>query len=279
MAEQDEQRAGGAEATASLDEFRAEMDVFTGPLDLLLHLVRRNEVDVLEIPVSEVTDQYLRVLRAMQAFDVNVAAEFLVVAATLMDIKSRTLLPETHAEEDEEEFDPRDELVRQLLQYKRFRAAAAVLEEMARERRKRFTRRPRALGLEPEAVSAERLLQDVSVWDLLSAYGEIVRQIELSQPRHIVYDEVPLRAYMQEVMQSLARSGGRQTYLNIVRRDPSRGRLIGIFLAILELARRGNIALRQQEGDRSQIDITLIRRDWVGADAKGPTDASSVQGI
>ncbi len=102
-------------AQSSLGDFRAELDVFSGPLDLLLHLIKRNEVDILEITMAPITQQYLRVLHAMQAFDVNMAAEFLVMAATLMDIKSRMLLPESHLEE-EPEADPRDELIRQLLQ-------------------------------------------------------------------------------------------------------------------------------------------------------------------
>ena len=245
----------------ALADFRAEMDVFSGPLDLLLHLIKRDEVDVLEVSLSEITDQYLRVLKAMQMFDVNVAAEFLVMAATLMDIKSRTLLPEAHLEDEEEEADPRDQLVRQLLQYKRFREASATLAQMAQQRQKKFSRIPPDEDAEPDAAVAEKLLEDVSVWDLLSAYGEIVRQIELTQPQHIIYDDVPVRVYMDEVMQAMAKSGGRDDFLNLLSRDGERGRLVGVFLAVLELARLGHVVLEQQEGDRSQISITLARRD------------------
>ena len=251
--------ADRAAAGASLSEFRAEMEVFSGPLDLLLHLVKENEVDVLEVPLSDITDQYLRVLRAMQAFEVNVAAEFLVMAATLMDIKSHALLPDTHLEEEEEP-DPSDELVRRLLQYKLFKEASATLAELTNQRQKKFTRIPPRLEAQPMPVATEILLQDVSVWDLLSAYGEIVRQIELTQPQHIVYDEVPVRVHMEEVMQALAKSGGRETFLNLLFSDWSRGRTIGVFLAILELERLGRVALEQEEGDRSQIGITLAQR-------------------
>jgi len=272
-------QTGGSSVQFSLGDFRADMEVFSGPLDLLLHLIKRDEVDVLEVSLSDITDQYLRVLRAMQAFDVNVAAEFLVMAATLMDIKSRTLLPETHLEDEEEEADPRDELVRQLLQYKRFRGASAALAKLASERQKKFSRifvRPDA---EPDTVPPEKLLEDVSVWDLLSAYGEIVRQIEFAQPRRIIYDDVPIRVYMDEIMEAMARAGGRESFLNFLVRDGTRGRMIGIFLAVLELARLGHVALQQDEGDRSQISIALARlsgEDHAGDAARRAPEAESV---
>ncbi len=242
------------------DQFRAELEVFSGPLDLLLHLIRQEEIDILEIPLAHITDQYLRVLRAMQGFDVNVAAEFLVMAATLMEIKSRTLLPESHLE-DEEEPDPGDDLVRRLLQYKRFKEAAALLAGLAQERQKRFARMPLPQSVQPEPVSVEKLLEDVSIWDVVSAYLEVVRQIEMAQVRHIVYDEVPVKAYMEELMAALDGGGGQVGFLDLLARDRSRGRVIGMFLALLELARQGRIAVGQQEGDRSQIGIALAGGD------------------
>ncbi len=245
--------AEGAAPELSLEGFRAELEVFSGPLDLLLHLIRQDEVDVLEVPVSHITEQYLEALRTMQLFEVNVAAEFLVMAATLMDIKSRMLLPE-RPDEDEEEVDPRDALVQQLLQYKRFKLASGRLAGMAEERALRFARPLVGPQADAPPVSPESLLKDVSIWDLLSAYGRVVRQIQMSRPAHIVYDEVPIAVYMAEVMERLR--DGQAEFLDFFSEDRSRQRVIGIFLALLELVRQSRIVLRQQEGDRTQIAVT-----------------------
>jgi len=244
----------------SLDSFRAELDVFSGPLDLLLYLIKRNEVDILEISVAPITEQYLQVLRTMQMFDVNVAAEFLVMAATLMDIKSRSLLPETHLEGDEEP-DARDDLVRQLLQYKRFKEVAARLSELGRERARRFAHIPPELPAEPApAIDLEKLLENVTIWDLLSAYSKLIKQIEMKQPAHIVYDEVPVKLYIEEVLKLLREAGGQSQFLDFFRHDRSRGRVIGIFLALLELVRQGYVAVAQPEGTRSQFGVALTGR-------------------
>ena len=240
----------------SPEGFRAELEVFSGPLDLLLHLIKCNEVDILEVPIAPITDQYLQVLRAMQLFDVNLAGEFLVMAATLMDIKSRSLLPETHLE-DEGEPDPRDDLVRQLLEYKRFRDASQRLAEMARDRARMFGRDLPEDTSPPAPVSIEELLEGVSIWDLLSAYGELVRQIELKQPVQIVYDEVPVKAYMEQVLKTLKEAGGQLGFLDFMALDQSRNRMIGILLAILELVRLHQIKVEQTENDRSQFVVVL----------------------
>jgi segregation and condensation protein A len=240
----------------SPEGFHAELEVFSGPLDLLLHLIKRNEVDILEVPIAPITEQYLQVLRAMQFFDVNLAGEFLVMAATLMDIKSRSLLPETHLE-DEGEPDPRDDLVRQLLEYKRFRDVSQRLAEMARDRARMFGRDLPEDTSPSAPVSIEELLQDVSIWDLLSAYGEVVRQIELKQPVQILYDELPVKAYMEQVLNTLREAGGQSGFLSFMDLDQSRNRMIGILLAILELVRLHQIKVEQTENDRSQFVVML----------------------
>ena len=249
-------RTAGA-AGLSPEVFRADLEVFSGPLDLLLHLIRRDEVDVLEVPISRITDQYLAALRAMQMFDVNVAAEFLVMAATLMDIKSRTLLPEA-AVGGEEEADPRDTLVRRLLQYKAFKQLADRFGQMAARRALRFARQPAEVEpAEPAPVDVDKLLADVTVWDVVTAYAGIVRQIRLSQPAHIVYNDVPVTAYMDEIMAALAREQGPVEFLDFFLVDRSRERFIGVFLALLELVTKRRIALHQTEGDRAHIRILL----------------------
>lgn len=240
----------------SVDSFRAELEVFSGPLDLLLYLIKQKEVDVLEIEISEITDQYLIALQTFQAFDVNVAAEFLVMAATLMDIKSRSLLPES-IDEDEEQEDPGDQLVHQLLQYKRFKKAANRLQDLAAHRAMRYNRIPPEPQLDQpqKEPSLDEILEDVGLWELVSAYAEVVRQIEMSQPHQIVYDEVPVATYIEEVVETLDKGEGRVQFLELFRGDRSRARVIGIFLALLELAKQKKIELHQPEEGQTHIWI------------------------
>jgi len=260
MGQNGEQNGSGrGAADLSVESFRAELDVFSGPLDLLLYLIQRDEIDVLEVNVSDITGTYLEALRAIQMFDVNVAAEFLVMAATLMDIKSRTLLPQTLVEE-QEEADPRDELVRQLLQYKRFKLASQHLAGMGRRRALRFARVPAEFPQEERRpVSLEQLLQDVTIWHMVSAYAEVVRQIRAAGPRQIIYDEVPVADYMDEVVAALDQSGGESQFLEFFGADSSRPRVVGVFLALLELVRQRRVSLHQREGDKTQIGITAAQ--------------------
>ncbi len=250
--------AEGAGGEISLEEFRAELDVFSGPLDLLLHLIKSEELDILEIPISSITDSYLGALRAMRMFDINVAAEFLVMAATLMDIKSRSLLPDPIDAEDED--DPGNELIHQLLEYKKFKQQAARLQEMAGRQAMTYPRRPPAAEPRPQEVEVENLLGNIDIWDCVSAYAEVIRQIEMSKPQHIVYDEVPVAKYMEEIMEILDRDGDEKNFLSFFRHDRSRPRIIGIFLALLELLRQDKVELVQRESDRACIVIRPAAR-------------------
>ncbi len=245
----------------SLDAFRTELDVFSGPLELLMYLIRRDEVDILEIPIAHITDEYLKALRALRLFDVNVAAEFMVMAATLMDVKSRSLLPDNTVGEDEDEEDPRDELVRQLLEYKRFKKASAKLRDLASVRSQQFSRVPPEPSADPDPVSTDELLEDVSIWDLLSVYGKVIREIEMSQPHQIVYDEVPIKEYMGRVMEEVTSNEGKTNFLSFFDDNPPRSRVIGLFLALLELVRQHEITLEQAPDDQTQITIEIIDED------------------
>lgn len=236
-------------APLSVDRFRAELEVFSGPMDLLLHLVRQEEVDILEISVARITDRYLTAVRAMEAFDINVAAEFLIVAATLMEIKSRTLLPSDPDGEEEEE-DPGMELVRRLLEYKEFREAAEHLGERADEQADRFPRpRPQTEAPEENDPSPEALLEDLAVWDLMAAFAELIRETQFDRPTtRIIRNDVPVGVYIDEVLERLRTSRSPVAFSAFFRRDRSRERIIGVFLALLELIRQGRIAVEQAEG-------------------------------
>jgi len=149
--------------------YKVKLEVFEGPLDLLLYLIKKEEIDICDIPIARITDQYLEYLNLMQLLDLKLAGEFLVVAATLMQIKSKLLLPpEERPLEEEEELDPREELVRRLLEYKKFKEAAGRLEELEQEQAQVFRRR-----VSPEGVDlpqAEEEYFETSIFDLISAF-------------------------------------------------------------------------------------------------------------
>jgi segregation and condensation protein A len=225
-------------------QYRVDLDCFRGPLDLLLYLVRREELDIFDIPIARVTQQYLEYLELLQLVDVDVAGDFLVMAATLMEIKSRTLLPRTEDFGGGEE-DPRQQLVRQLLEYRKFRDAAEALGELVQQQARTFSRIPaegRALGIEPQ----HEPIRDVELWDVVSAFGRLMRQTLAMAPRSIVYDETPIEVHMAEILAVL--NGHRQVrFWDLFGTTPDRGRIVGRFLAVLELIRSGRVRVEQRE--------------------------------
>lgn len=224
-------------------EYQIELDAFKGPLDLLLYLVRRDEVDICDIPIARIAGQFLQYLNVIQSIDVEWAGEFLVMSATLMEIKSRLLLPRPE-EMAAEEADPRRELVKQLLEYKKYKDAAALLEEQAEKQQARMSRLP--LEMPPPPDPAQQPLQQVELWDLVSAFGRLMRETASLAPRQIVVDETPLQVHMEQI-EVLLQGGKRLEFRALFTPPYNRGRLIGLFLAILELVRRGRIHAEQTE--------------------------------
>ncbi len=223
--------------------YLVHLDAFHGPLDLLLYLVKRDEVDVLDIPIARLADQFLDHLRVVQHLDVELAGEFLVVAATLMEIKSRTLVPDdTPPDADDDGPDPRRELVKQLLEYRRFKEAARELEERA-ESHAAFL--PRVQPDEP-ARSGAPAVRAVELWDLVSAFARLMRETQASQPQTVVVDDTPQHVYEEEIRLRL-RAEGRVSFLDLFTPPHHRGRLIGLFLAALELIRRFEVWVEQPE--------------------------------
>ena len=222
-------------------EYQVELEMFRGPLDLLLYLVKRNEVDVKDVPIAKVAEQFLDYLQVIQEIDVEWAGEFLVMAATLMEIKSRELLPrgdELIAEED----DPRLELVRQLIEYKKYRDAAALLEAQAEKQLTRLPRLPLEIPGPPDP--ALQPLHEVELWDLVSAFGRIMRETLALEPKQIVMDDTPIHVHMERILKLLA--GESRLALSKIFTPPhTRGRLLGIFLAALELIKDKKIIAEQ----------------------------------
>jgi len=220
--------------------YQVELDAFHGPLDLLLHLVKKEEVDVLDVPISRLADQFLTYLGTMRELDVEFAGDFIVMAATLMEIKSRSLLPDTQAETVADEPDPRRELVRQLMEYRKFKDAATALELRAEER---TTKVARTSTDEPTAATPATV-RSVELWDLVSAFARLMRETQDAKPQTLVVDETPQHVYEAYILERL-QSEGPLPFLGLFTQPHHRARLIGLFLAILEMIKSGLIWLEQ----------------------------------
>ena len=176
-------------------DFRVDLNVFRGPLDLLLYLVRKHEVDILDIPIALIAEQYLAHLAVLEQMNVNAVGDFLALAAWLIEIKSQQVLPRSDEVQEELE-DPRQELVQRLLEYKRYRDAASMLEERTRAWQDHYSRLSSDLPQYPRNP-AEEPIREVELWDLVSAFGRIIRENVATRPSNIVYDDTPIHVYME----------------------------------------------------------------------------------
>jgi len=224
-------------------DYQVDLAMFRGPLDLLLYLVKRNEVDICDIPIAKIAAQFVDYLNVLEAIDVERAGDFLVMAATLMEIKSRLLLPRNE-ETGPAEADPRQELVRQLVEYKKFKDAAALLDAQAEQQ---LTRLPRQMVEPvPGPDPAHAPLRSVELWDLVSAFGRLMRETLALQPKQIVVDETPLHVHMETILQQLETTP-RLPFAALFTPPHHRGRLVGLFLGVLELIKRRRIQAEQAE--------------------------------
>jgi segregation and condensation protein A len=231
-------------------DYQVDLDIFHGPLDLLLYLVKRDELDLRDIAIARVAEQFREYLDVLQVIDIERAGDFLVMASTLAELKSKALLPRPEEQGAEEE-DPRQELVRQLIEYKRYKDAAALLDEQAQAQGRRLARQ----GVEPPAPAGPAPLRPVELWDLVSAFGRLLRETLALQPQQITVDQTPVQVYMDEVVSRL-RAEGPLPFSSLFRPPWTRSRLVGYFLAVLELARRFRIGA-EQPGDFGDIRIVL----------------------
>ncbi len=240
-------------------DYRVNLDIFAGPLDLLLYLVRKEEVDIYDIPLAKITDQYLAYVDILKQFDIDLAGDFLVMAATLMEIKSAMLLPRAEPEEAaaEESGDPRAELIRQLLEYKKFKDAANLLEAAAQTHQERYGR-PTSLvdKLTPEA-EPELDMDQVSVWDLLEAFDTVCKSIGTQTYTGLITDDTPIDLYQIEILHRL-QTEGPMTFVRAFEGRPNRLVMVGLFLAMLELIRDKLIWAEQSEGDPNQIYLRAL---------------------
>lgn len=222
--------------------FRVDLEAYRGPLDLLLYLVRKQEVEIVDLPLATIVDQYLAHIEVLERLDIDGIGEFLEVAGMLIEIKSRMVLP--HADEVEEPLDdPKQDFVRQLLEYKQFRDAASMLEDRSRGWQEHFARmavdRPRGDRLEREP------LEEVELWDLVSAFARIVRENQGGPQANILYDDTPIHVHMERIAR-LLNERGQLALGELFEPGMQKAKLVGMFLAVLELARHHSVKTEQQ---------------------------------
>ena len=221
---------------------RVELEIFEGPLDLLLHLIKKNEVSITDIPIATITEQYLATLEVMETLNLDVAGEFLVMAATLVHIKSRMLLPLTEDEEDEEEgADPRAELVRRLLEYQRFKDAADQLEQRELLTRDVFVRS----SVRMEEIPAPGF-REVPVFELLTALKRVLDRLPKDVVHEVILDKVTVREKMTLLLDIL-RKQGRLLFESLFSSVETRMEVVVTFLAMLELVKVRAIRIFQEE--------------------------------
>jgi segregation and condensation protein A len=228
-------------------DYRIKLQVFEGPLDLLLFLIRKNELDIYDIPIESVTRQYIDALHAMQQLDLDVAGEFFVMAATLMEIKSRLLLPKgQHAVDpnaDDEEVDPRWELVHQLLQYKKFKDAAATLAGLVETRQNLMARHVSTLA----SADNDRPLRGVDRIELWNTFNIVLRRLAEKLVVGEIHDEMVTVADQMEWLLERTQSGQSFVFSQLFPEGVTLRRLVATFLAMLELTRLRKLRLRQHE--------------------------------
>ncbi|WP_230502712.1 segregation/condensation protein A [Sutcliffiella rhizosphaerae] len=256
-----------------VQEYSVKVEAFEGPLDLLLHLINRLEIDIYDIPVAQITEQYLLYIHTMKELQLDVASEYLVMAATLIEIKSKMLLPKHDEElmEEEGEFlnfeeDPREELMNRLIEYRKYKEAANDLKEMEEERSHLYTRPPSDLSELMKEVKPEEVKLDVSLYDMLGALQKLMRRKKLQKPlqTRITRQEIPIEKRMEELLHDLRSFRGRKHFYELFP-ESTKEYIVVTFLALLELLKKNNILLEQ---DNNFSDIYVSYKEG-GMDENG----------
>jgi segregation and condensation protein A len=227
-------------------EYKVKLEVFEGPLDLLLYLIKKDEVDIYDISLERITAQYLEFMDAFKVLDLELAGEFVVMAANLIYLKSRALLPASVQPPDEEaeEEDPRWDLIRQLIEYKKFKDAAAHLSQRELEQSNLFARLPDS----PEAAQPERPLGDVSVFDLINAFNNILKRIATkSEDLREIFEENFTVSDKIDLIMKMTSSGVPLKFTELFASAASRAEIVITFLALLELVRLKQLRCTQPE--------------------------------
>ena len=236
-----------------MEDYKIKIDAFEGPMDLLMHLIEKNKIDIYDIPIAELTRQYLAYLDRFRDFNMEIASSFLVMAATLLQIKSRMMLPKAEKEADEEAEDPRFELVRRILEYRKFKQVSYVLGDMAGVQERYVSREPMALPVHhlPPGNLSVRLLTE-------AFYTVLSVKEELSIPKALVAPEAfSVRDKMADILSLLERSRGRLLFSEAFETG-TRSELVVTFLALLELMKLKTVLVKQQ---RAFAEIYICIRE------------------
>lgn len=242
--------------------YSVKLQGFEGPLDLMLHLIQKNDLDLYDIPVKEITEQYMTYIHAMQVLELNLASEYLVMASTLLHMKSQLLLPveESPLEETWEEEDwTKEDLIDKLAEYKRFKEAAGEFKERESARSELFTRPVADLSkLLSENTEEQNTALEVSVYDIMKAFQNIKKKKKnkSKQVRHITREEIPIETRMKDVVSFLDTKSGKATFSELFEEHNDTA-LVVTFLAILELMKVKEIECRQ---DSHYEDIHIIKK-------------------
>lgn len=256
-----------------------KLETFEGPLDLLLHLIDKAEIDIQDISISEITDQYIAYLEAMQELELDITSEFLVMAATLLSMKSRLLLPKPPVTEepwltadDDGDLDPREELIRKLIEYRKFKSIAGQLRDKEWERSQVFTRE--AADLTPfQLVVAVNPVEGLHVDDLIQAFRRAMRRLAgRNRVTAIRRDEISVKDRINDIILTLKTraEGGRMLFSQIIGESMDRQEIVVTFLALLELMKKGWVSCHQnrlfdeivvtwtgKEGDDGLFDVEI----------------------
>ncbi|TRZ48623.1 hypothetical protein D4Q80_03640 [bacterium] len=235
--------------------YKIRLEMFEGPLDLLLYLVKKEHLNIYDIPIAKVTQQYLEYINLMQLLDLNIAGEFLLMAATLMQIKSKMLLPAEESLAKEEETDPRAELVKKLLEYEKFKQIAENLREREAGQQDIFKRPKQEVPSDVKEQDKKEVYFEASIFDLISAFSRALKDI----PKEVFYEVIKDQFTVEEKVHDILHLLLVQTEIKLSElfsKTKSKMEIIVVFLAILELARMKEIIARQ---DMAFEDITILR--------------------
>lgn len=227
--------------------YNFKIDAFEGPLDLLLHLVHKLEIDINDIPVAEITNQYMEFIQAMQRIELNIASEYLVMAATLIEIKSSMLLPNRQIkEEDEYEEDPRDELIKRLIEYRTFKEAAQILQEKELAENEIYTRTP--VQFENLLGDAPTVKGDISLYDMMHAVEKMMQRKKWNAPLETTIErvEISIEDRMDEIIEAIKKAET-PILFDTLFPYPSKSYIVTTLLAILQLLKSNEIYCNQKE--------------------------------
>jgi segregation and condensation protein A len=246
--------------------YEVKIDAFQGPIDLLMHLLKKNKVEIYDIPIAEITRQYLEYIANMQKLDLDVASEFLIMAAQLMEIKAQTLLPKERSGDDEEEVDPRQELVEKLLEYKKYKQLALELQDFEQKQRKSYTRNVAPLLSELEFEKSNPL-EGVTIDQFISAFHTALKKgknkkVDKKEEQHVdtldhlKAEEITIKEQQGYIMQRLVVVDGEISFMELFSQFSSRLEVVVTFMALLELIKINEVKIKQE----NNFDEIMIYR-------------------